>query len=436
MNRIALIIKREFITRVRKKSFIIMSILGPLLFSTVMILPVWLAMRDTSSVKVIEVDDDSGLFEAKFEETGNLKFNYIDVDEDRMEITAHVLQSENYGLLHIPEIQLDDPSGITFYSKSNPSLEVKQTLSNLINKELEEMKLNRLELSSETLEQIRTNITLNTLNVTESGEKKGSSEVATVVGYVGALLIYFFIFLYGAQVMRGVIEEKSNRIVEVIISSVKPFQLMMGKIIGVASVGLAQFVLWVILTVLIVGGVKMYFNVDALAGQNGAVTTAMTQDDIEQAQNIQYFLDALNTVPFATIGIGFIFYFLGGYLLYGALFAAVGSAADSDTDTQQFMLPITIPLILSIVMLSVVLKEPDGSLAFWLSIIPLTSPIVMMMRLPFVAPAWEIILSMGLLILGFIFTTWLAGKIYRIGVLVHGAKVNYKVLAKWLFMKN
>jgi ABC-2 type transport system permease protein len=435
MNKVLLIIQREFITRVRKKSFIIMTVLGPILFAGVMILPIWLATRDSGDVKVIEVNDQTGLFVNKFEESSTLKFEYVDLNQHGL--VEYTLQSTSDGILHIPEFNLDNPDNFIFYSRANLSIDVKENIQRVLNREIENMKMDRQGIDRETLDQIRTRVSLNTNIVTVSGEKAGSSEIATIVGYLGALLIYMFIFIFGAQVMRGVLEEKSSRIVEVIISSVRPFQLMMGKIIGVASVGLAQFILWIVLTFVIIFVVRDYFGVNELQQmqQQNAITT-MSPERMETAETLQSVFDAMYSVPMATIIIGFIFYFLGGYFLYGALFAAVGSASDTDTDTQQFMLPITIPLILSIVTLSAVLKDPNGSFAFWMSMIPLTSPVVMMMRLPFVIPTWEILLSMTLLIAGFIFTTWLAGKIYRIGVLVHGSKVNYKVLWKWLFIKN
>lgn len=434
MNKIFLIISREFLTRVRKKSFIIMTVLGPLLFAAVMVLPVWLATRDSSNVKIVEVVDKSGMFVNKLENTPNLQFNFINMEPS--EVVDYTLGSPHYGVLLINDIDLDHPS-VVFYSKSNVSLEIKENIRRILNREIENVKLNNSGINRETLDQIRTNVSVQSNVVSVSGEKSGNAEAATIVGYISAFLIYMFIFIFGAQVMRGVLEEKTTRIVEVIISSVRPFQLMMGKIIGVASVGVAQFLLWIILTTAIVFGVRGFFGLNELSQmQDQATTTTMSAERMETAENLQGFFDAMNSVPISTVVIGFIFFFLGGYFLYGALFAAVGSASDTDTDTQQFMLPITIPLILSIVMLSAVLKEPDGNLAFWLSMIPFTSPVIMMMRIPFVVPTWQILLSMSLLILGFIFTTWMAGKIYRIGVLIHGSKVNYRILWKWLFIKN
>lgn len=433
MNKVFLIIKREFVTRVRKKSFIIMTILGPLLFAGVFILPIWLATRDSGNIRTIEVDDDSGLFINKLQESSNLKFMYVDIEDEQL--FEHALQTNNYGVLHIPDLEANELQQVVFYAKSNPAIDIKEGLRRTVNTELENIKWTQSGLNREDVNQLKGNISVNTNVVSDTGEKSGSAEIATAVGYLASFLIYFFIFLFGAQVMRGVIEEKTNRIVEIIVSSVRPFQLMMGKIIGVASVGLAQFLLWILLTVGIVSFAQSYFNVEKLE-QNQEQFESMSPQRIEAANNFQTVFDRINSLPVGTIVISFIFYFLGGYFLYGALFAAVGSAADSDTDTQQFMLPITIPLILSIISLGAVLKEPDGSLAFWLSMIPFTSPVVMMMRIPFEPPLWQLILSMVLLALGFFFTTWMAGKIYRIGILAHGSKVNYHVLWKWLVSKN
>lgn len=273
--------------------------------------------------------------------------------------------------------------------------------------------------------------------MSETGEKASSSGVSSAVGYFASILIYFFVFLYGAQIMRGVLEEKTSRIVEVIISSVKPFQLMTGKIIGIAAVGLTQFLLWVILTIGISSAAGSMFQVDRFSNsQIESTTDGMEEKDVNQAQQINDIFSALEAIDITKLVLCFIFYFLGGYLLYGGLFAAVGSAVDSDADTQQFMFPISLPLIASIVMLSAIIKDPGGSLAFWMSMIPFSSPVVMMMRIPFGVPLWEILLSMAFLVAGFIFTTWIAGRIYRIGILMHGTKVNYRVLAKWLFMKG
>lgn len=432
MNKIALIIRREYLTRVRKKSFIIMSIVGPLLFGLIFVIPIWLASREGDE-KVIEVLDESGYFRGKFEGAGAVSFRYLD---NSIEEAKNDLKSKNsYGLLYIPKLDLDKPSGITFFAENNPSIEVQSSLERFLKNEIEEIKLNQSGIDKEKLEKIKTKIDLNVINLTEKGEKEGDVGIATAAGYFAALLIYFFIFLYGVQTLRGVIEEKTSRIVEVIISSVKPFQLMMGKIIGIGAVGLTQFLLWVFLTFLIYQGALSFYDVDIskskqieMAQSNGASPNG----DVD----VPEIFDKLGTINFPLILGTFLFYFITAYLFYGSLFAAVGSAVDNDADAQQFQLPITLPLILSIVLLTAILRDPHGNLAFWASIIPFTSPVVMMMRIPFDPPVWHIVLSMFCMVCGFIFTTWFAGRIYRIGILMHGSKVNYKILAKWFMMRN
>lgn len=434
MHKILLIIEREYLTRVKKKSFIIMTILGPLFFAAIMIIPIWLATQEGDE-KVIEVLDESGLFTDSFVEDKNIQYDYI--NSALQEAKSRVPVQEKYGLLHIPPDALENPGSITFFSEGNPSFDIVVSLERTLKNEIEAIKLTRSGIDKATLETIDTPVSINTINLSDTGEKASSSAISSAVGYFSSILIYFFVFLYGAQIMRGVLEEKTSRIVEVIISSVKPFQLMTGKIIGIAAVGLTQFLLWVLLTVGISSLVGTVFAVDRFSdAQIEQTTSQMPDQDMNQANKINEIFTALDAIDLTTLVVCFVFYFLGGYLLYGGLFAAVGSAVDSDADTQQFMLPISLPLIGSIVMLSAIIKDPGGSLAFWMSMIPFSSPVVMMMRIPFGVPLWEILLSMAFLIAGFIFTTWIAGRIYRIGILMHGAKVNYKVMAKWLFMKG
>jgi len=276
----------------------------------------------------------------------------------------------------------------------------------------------------------------------ESGEQEGSSAAATIAGFAASFLIYIFIFMYGSIVMRGVIEEKTNRIVEVIISTVKPFELMMGKVLGVAFVGLTQFMLWIVLTWGITAGATA-FLVDSKSMEEQSKemveSTNLNQDMKEKAPSnlkVAKLLNSVSTLNIPLIVGCFLFYFLGGYLMYSALFAAVGAAVDNETDSQQFILPVTIPMILSMVLAQFFISNPDSSMAFWLSVFPLTSPVVMMIRLPFNPPVWEILLSMVMLVFGFVGTIWLAARIYRVGILMHGKKVNYKELSKWLFYKG
>jgi ABC-2 type transport system permease protein len=311
------------------------------------------------------------------------------------------------------------------------------------------MKLTSSGVDKNILDSIETNINLSTTLLKGKGlEEKSNSEVSTFLGLFAGIMIYMFIFLFGTQVLRGVIEEKTSRIIEVVISSVKPFQLMMGKIIGIALVGLTQFLLWIILTFGIVTMVQSSmsdtFHFSKKENIMFGNSKIMTKDQAAQLntekqyknQEMHEMLTSIGNIDFTVMIFSFIFYFLFGYLLYAALFAAVGSAVDSEADTQQFMLPITIPLIFAIVMSQFVLNNPEGPIAFWLSIIPFTSPIIMLVRIPFGVPISQIILSATLLVGGFVLCTWLAGKIYRTGILMYGKKVSYKELWKWMTYKS
>jgi len=456
MNKIKLVLQREYLTRVRKKTFIIMTILGPLLFGAIVIAPAWLAGLEDTQTKNIAVIDSSHLFVDQLPETQYIQFTYLK-NKDVEEVRRNFQHSHYYGVLYITHLVANSKNSVMFYSDKQPSLSVKSHISSAMEKILEQRKLRAAGIDDNILQSVRTSIKLRTIQWTEGGEEKESStELAMIVGYIGGFLIYFFIFLFGAQVMRGVIEEKTNRIVEIIISSVKPFQLMMGKIIGIGLVGLTQFGLWVVLTLLIITGAKSILapelgtpaaqeiTASSIMQKQGADNDAVsfespqTGESQQLSDNLQasHIFKALEDINFILIIGTFIFYFLGGYLLYGSLFAAVGSAVDNETDTQQFMLPITIPLILAIIVLVNGISNPQGSIAFWFSIIPFTSPIVMMARLPFGVPEWEVLLSMVLLVLTFVGTTWLSGKIYRTGILMYGKKVNYKELWKWIRYRN
>ncbi|WOK06787.1 ABC transporter permease [Imperialibacter roseus] len=436
MNKISLIIAREYITRVRKKSFLVMTIVGPLLFALLIIVPTWLATRDGDE-KVIEVVDESGLFKTVLTDTDEIKYSFVNEDPDALKQSLE--GSEYYGFLYIPNIDIDNPQGIQFYSTSKPSLSVIGDLEWGIRQKIENIKLEKSGLDKQVLDNLKAKVDIATISITDQGEQESSSIAATGIGYISSLLIYFFIFFFGAQIMRGIIEEKTSRIIEVIISSVKPFQLMMGKIIGVGAVGLTQFLLWTLLTFTITTVLSSVFGFEPQAANsmvNAQPGMAEVQAAAADQNEFAKIMTAIGSINIPQVLFFFLIYFLGGYLLYGSLFAAVGSAVDSEVDSQQFMLPVTLPLILSIVSLGAVLNEPDGSLAFWMSMIPLTSPVVMMMRIPFGVPIWQLLLSVTLLAGGFMFTVWLAARIYRVGILMHGTKVNYKVLAKWFMMKN
>lgn len=447
MNKISLIIQREYLTRVKKRSFIVLTFLGPLLMASIWIVPIYLSSLGQET-KIISVLDETGVFFDKF--TGDENMQFVQAVPQLKAAKENLNKMGNYALLYIPKPDLHIPNTAVIYSEKQASLDVKNYIKGVMKKEIEAQKLASHGIDPQTLLSIKTNVFISSIKIDGSGkEEKTSTEISMAVGMFSAILIYFFIFLFGAQVMRGVIEEKTSRIIEVIISSVKPFQLMMGKILGIALVGFTQFTLWVILTSTLVFGFQYVYQDELKAFQNNQVTETSqglfpetpveTQKPITetpaQDENIGFFIDALLAIDYAVILGSFLFYFLGGYLLYAALFAAVGSAVDSEADTQQFMMPITVPLILSIVMAQLIINDPHGSVAFWMSMFPLTSPIIMMLRIPFGVPYWEILVSGILLVIGFIFTTWVAAKIYRTGILMYGKKVNYKELWKWLFYK-
>ncbi|HJN64071.1 MAG TPA: ABC transporter permease [Flavobacteriales bacterium] len=423
MNKIWLIIKREYLVRVRKRSFIIMTILGPLLIAGIIILPTYLAMQGHDE-RIIALYEENTFFSSKLEDTDNLHFVKIPFEEVNI-IKEDFSASSYYALLDIK-----DAENFALYSNQQVSLSVQSEIEGKLSDILQREELKLAGIDLQILEGVTTQIEVKTIIIGEEGETTGNAEVSFGIGFMCGILIYMFIFMYGTMVMRGVIEEKTSRIVEVIISSVKPFQLMMGKILGVALVGLTQFMLWIILTIIISSFAEvLFFDMSAIAAEN----SEMGQ---EQSVIVSELLKSLAGINIAQLLISFVFYFLGGYLLYSALFAAVGSAVDAEADTQQFILPITIPLILSFILMQPVMNNPDGVLAYWLSLIPFTSPIIMMVRLPFGVSNAELILSMALLVVGFLATTSLAAKIYRTGILMYGKKASYKELWKWLTFKG
>jgi len=447
-NKSLLVIEREFFSRVRKKSFIIMSVLGPLLFAAVVIGPAWFASLDDREVRTIAVVDSSQLFIGKIPETDYLKFEYLEnttVDRLREDFSG----THYYAVLYIAHIIANTPTAVQLLSDRQPSLNIRMHIANAMEKEIERQKLATYEIDNldDILLAVRTSINIRTIIwQDDGGERESHSELAMIVGYLGGFLIYFFIFLFGAQVMRGVIEEKSSRVVEIIVSSVRPFQLMLGKIVGIGLVGLTQFLLWVILSfTLIVIARQLFFpELGTPSSDTVVVEELFSSSTLQESQHIineetERFAEMFASISAINFGVllgSFLFYFLGGYLLYASLFAAIGSAVDSETDTQQFMLPITIPLILSIIVMMNAIMNPDGNVAFWFSMIPLTSPVIMMARIPFGVPVWEAALSGGLLVGSFLLTTWIAGRIYRTGILMYGKKVNYRELWKWLTYKS
>ncbi|HNP17952.1 MAG TPA: ABC transporter permease [Fulvivirga sp.] len=440
MNKIFLIIQREFISRVKKKSFLIATLLVPILFPAIIggLGYFFVKEKENASAKTLMVLNESQSIQL----TSNDNYVFTPVTGTLDQVTTAFQESEDFGLLYIPEIDIENPQGIVLYTKTTPGPSVVNSIERELEGSVKDLKLLKYNIDPETLTKLNTSISLDTrISSAEESDKSSNSGIASTIGYVTGFLIYLFLFIYGGQVMQGVIEEKNSKIVEVIVSTVKPFHFMLGKVIGVASVGLVQILIWVTIMGGIYAGAASYFvgpttttNIEQVA-QEGEVV--QVQSGLENNPKIKKALDEIQNIPIVSIIFTFIFYFIGGYLLYGALFAAVGSAVDTPADAQQFMLPIMLPIIIGFFGMSMfVFDDPNGSMSFWLSMIPFTSPIVMMGRIGFGVPLWEILLSMTLLVGGFIFTIWLAGRIYRVGILMHGTKVNYKVLAKWFMMKN
>ena len=321
-------------------------------------------------------------------------------------------------------------------------------IEKIVQQELRNIKLSKAGITQQVIEEANQNVDAQTFNLDDEGKTRTSSTMAAyVAGYAAAFLLYIFILIYGAGVMQGVMEEKSNRIIEVIISSVKPFHLMMGKILGVAAVGLTQFLLWGVLTFGVTSATQTLFGFNRFTATEEVLNQQTAQADpelkkeIEKSQSntlktINDFSASAQSLPLVQIFVCFLFYFLGGYLLYSSLYAAIGASVENQQEAGQFTFPIMLPIIAAIFFAQLAINQPDGSLAFWTSMIPFTSPVVMMARIPFGVPAWEIALSMVLLVLGFVGTTWLAARIYRVGILMYGKKVNYKELSKWIFYKG
>ena len=441
MHTIFLIIKREYLVRVRKKSFIIMTILGPVLIFGFYAIIGWAAVSSINQKKIAVVDE-SGRFAGKFKNDDETLFSFP--KQSLAEAKKTFVKQEYNALVYIPKDVIEYPKTVKIFAEKSVSLALQSTIERAISKEIETIKLERAGITQKIIQDAKVNVDAQTISLSDAGEKSSNGIATTIISGFCALLIYISVLIYGTQVMRGVMEEKTSRIVEVIISSVKPFQLMLGKIIGVALVGLTQFMLWIILTVglitvgsSILGQPKETAQSAVAARMNGMPGGPEVQQKMANAPNpVADIMQAIQTLNIPLIIGCFLFYFLGGYLLYSALFGAVGAAVDSETETQQFMFPIMMPIIAAIAFAQIAVRDPDGPLAFWTSIIPFTSPVVMMVRIPFGVPGWQLALSMGLLILGFIGTTWLAARIYRVGILMYGKKTTFRELSKWVFYKG
>ena len=434
--KIGIIIEREYLTRVKKRSFLLITFLAPIFFAALMFLPGLLMLNSEKfdSKKTIAVCDESTLFTGKFKDTDVNTFIYE--EKDITDVKNLVREGVYDGVLYIPGTSLTLPVNAEIYSMNQIPMTLTDYINTTMKTVIEHQKLLASGIDPDIVKAANTTIHVQAIRMSEDEnvEKKSFGEFEFLLGIALAMVIYFVIFIFGSQVMRGVIEEKTNRIIEVIISSVKPFELMMGKIIGIALVGLTQFLLWGILTMGIYVAVAQFLPTQEVFSTG----TVMTEQIAEAAANtdteqvLTKVFDVIHSINFKAILWCFLFYFIGGYFLYSAMFAAVGSAVDNETDTQQFVTPISMLLIIPMVCSTIIANAPDSSLSLWLSMIPFTSPVAMMLRIPFGVPIWQVVTSVALLFVTFIIFTWLAGKVYRTGILMYGKKVSWKEIIRWI----
>ncbi len=435
MNHLPLIIKREYLNKVRNKSFIVMTFLSPMIMIALVAVVAYLSQVNNDKKRAISILDETGVVSEVFENTENTTYTLL--SGTGLETAKELVKAQkSFGLLYIKKSSeaLNLVETVNFYSDESPSVSIISNLERKIEKRLSDIKLQN---DGVDIEQIRASkTTLNIAQETFSGEKtsKIDSYLKLAFGGAAGYLLFMFIIIYGNMIMRSVIEEKTSRIIEIIISSVKPIQLMMGKIIGTSLAGVTQFVIWIILGSVLLFVVSAIFGIDLMqmqSPQQEMINQAMATSD---AQNIaQDLINGFVNLPILNLCIAFLFFFIGGYLLYSSFYAAIGAAVDNETDTQQFMMPILMPLVLAVyVGVFTVIEDPHGTVSTIFSFIPFTSPVVMLMRIPFGVPIWQQLVSFGLLVLTFVFTVWFAAKIYRVGILMYGKKPTYKELFKWL----
>ncbi|TAF46800.1 MAG: ABC transporter permease [Sphingobacteriales bacterium] len=439
MRKVFLIISREYLNRVQKKSFLVLTFLLPTLIIGMYASIFLIFKTGDSQLKQIEIIDRSGIFKNEFKNQQNLEFKII--NNSLASAKQKLIEQKETFLLFI-DSNYAKSGKVEVLSQNKPSLNLVMDIESQMENILQNRRLLAAGIDTSVLNKVKAQVNINAKQISDEGEKNTSIGATAVIGFTSSFLIYMALFIYGAQVMRGVIEEKTNRIVEVIVSSVKPFQLMLGKILGIGAVGLTQFLLWIVLSTSLMSAASYVLVNDGENIKDKIIQKTNQNNGYKQANEtspnqITDMLNATDTIDFGYIITCFLFYFIGGYLIYSALFAAVGSAVDNETETQQFMLPITLPLIFTFIIgVNLIVNNPNSALAFWLSIIPFTSPVAMMIRIPFGVPAWQLALSVTLLIVGFLFTTWVASRIYRVGILMYGKKTSYKELVKWFFYKE
>ena len=438
MDKIWIILEREYLERVKKKSFILSTILTPLIFPLFIAITVFVLTTEEKEERVIALLDKNNFIEDSTRIRGDI---FLHTDNDISEIQNMIDEGEIYGALEIPEFDIYEPKDLRFYSKNVPSGDLISGIESLVENKIRELKIQDLKLNEESLDKLRTRITMETYSVDkeaegvsdEIGVKQSNSDLAFGLGYFNGFLIYMFVFIYGSFILQSVLDEKTSKVVEIIVSSIKPTQLMMGKVLGVGAVAFTQIFIWIILVTSISTFTSMYFGI------NSYETTQIVQTEQEvnnSKEIVKSIYDMFAAVDIKKTVLIFLIYFLGGFFLYGAFFAAIGSAVDNLQDANQFTLPISLPIIASLMFMGIVLNNPEGNASFFLSMFPLTSPILMMARLAFGVPDWQLILSIMILIISVIFALWFAGRIYRVGILTSGSKITYKLIWKWFIMKN
>ncbi|MFA9198600.1 MAG: ABC transporter permease [Aquirufa sp.] len=436
MNKILLVIQREYLTRIQKKSFWIASLLGPILITAIYAVPIWLATQD-KEVKRIEILDESGLFQTSDLVDKEVEFKLV--NKPVSDLKSSFTKEGYTAFVHLPKDLLAHSEDIKIYSEKNLSLPLKSSIERVIEKKVRAILMKDAGIASEVYEKTQIEVSSETITVSEKGDETSSSSGgAMILAGVMGMLLYVTLLLYGSQVMNGVIEEKSSRIIEVIISSIKPYQLMLGKILGVGMVGLTQFLLWIVLTIGLSQVASKFYSANPMQQKVEQIKkvdpeVAKKMDDASPMAEVTKVIESTN-IPLV-VG-GFLFYFLFGYLLYSSLFAAIGSAVESTAEAQQFTFIVMLPIILAFIMAQFTMQDPDSTMAFWASMIPFTSPINMMVRLPYGVPMWELATSMTLLVVGFLGCSWVSARIYRVGILMYGKKITVKEMAKWLFYKG
>jgi ABC-2 type transport system permease protein len=441
-SKLFLIISREFLIRVKKKSFIIMTILTPVLFAALIVLPSFImTLSSGKSEQKILVVDNSGFCEPYFNNSETFIFEFnsgVDIEELKRNYPEDL-----YAMVEISAPDSAMNLTVTALSRKQLSLDARKEVERNVEDAVEAAKLEKYNIEGldSIMEDINSGVSISTYTIGDDGDEKVAMvEIFMGISYIASFMIYMFIFMFGSMVMRGVIEEKTSRIVEVIVSSVRPFQLMLGKILGVGSVAVLQFLIWILLTVGITAGVQSFIGADKIMQDNEMTVMALsTSPEMSQAMSgvqdqdmMSQMMSALSAVPVVPIVISFFLYFMLGYLLYAAMFSAVGSAVDNEADTQQLIFPVTLPLILGLFIMIHTFQYPDSALSFWGSMIPFTSPMVMMARVPFGVPLWELALSVALLFMTFLAMTYLSAKIYRVGILMYGKKATFRDLIKWI----